>query len=209
MIAIIDYGMGNLRSVQKAFERFEPDTRIVTTAADILVADKLVLPGVGAFGDCNRNLRARGLDAPLLERAEKGVPLLGICVGMQLLFTEGEEKGRHAGLNLIPGRVVRFTGELKVPQIGWNQVAIQPSGKALFQGIPDNADFYFVHSYYPAPKDPSHTAGLTDYGIPYASAVARGTVFGVQFHPEKSQKAGLCLIDNFCKFQARNRIFPS
>ena len=199
MIAIIDCGTGNLRSVQKAFERYYPDSRIVTTPAEIASAGKLVLPGVGAFGDGIRNLRARGLEAPLLEKARAGTPLLGICVGLQLLFTESEEKGRHAGLNLIPGRVLRFPEGLKIPQIGWNQVAVQPSGQALFKGVPDNTDFYFDHSYYVKPDNPYDAAGLTDYGFSYASAVCRGTIMGIQFHPEKSQKAGLMLIDNFCK----------
>jgi len=198
MILIIDYGMGNLRSVQKAFELAAPDVRISADPREVPKADRLVLPGVGAFGDAVKNINRLGLKDPALEHIARGRPFLGICLGMQLLFTEGLEKGRHAGFNVIPGQVLRFPESVKVPQIGWNQVTVQ-GACALFKGIPDNAHFYFVHSYYVAPADPGFVAGLTDYGISYASAVAREAVFGVQFHPEKSQRAGLDMIRNFCK----------
>jgi imidazole glycerol-phosphate synthase subunit HisH len=196
-ITIVDFGAGNLRSVQKAFELFSPDVRVTSNPKDIPKADRLVLPGVGAFGDCIRNIEQLGLKVPLLEYLASGRPFLGICVGLQLLFTESEEKGIHRGLGAIPGRVVRFAPDVKVPQIGWNQVAVQKP-IPLFQGLPDNTFFYFVHSYYVVPDSASDTAGLTDYGLSYASVVARDHVFGVQFHPEKSQKAGLKVLDNFC-----------
>jgi len=198
MILIIDYGMGNLRSVQKAFEKFEKDVRISSDFRRIPGADRVVLPGVGAFGDCVKNIERMGFREPILQFIATGRPFLGICLGLQLLFSKSHEKGEHAGLNIIPGEVVRFTGGVKVPQIGWNQVRIRKE-KPLFNGIPDEAYFYFVHSYYVIPADDGAVAGLTDYGLSYASAVARGNVFGVQFHPEKSQNPGLRLIRNFCR----------
>lgn len=197
MILILDYGVGNLRSVQKAFEKAENDVRISSDFRLIAGADKVVLPGVGAFGE-TRNIEKLGLREPLLEWMRKGRPFLGICVGLQYLLTKGFEKGEHPGLGVVPGEVVRFKGPLKVPQIGWNQVRVLKADP-LFRGIPDNTFFYFVHSYYAAPSDQGMVAGVTDYGIPYASAVASGNIFGVQFHPEKSQQAGLKLIHNFCR----------
>jgi glutamine amidotransferase len=198
MILILDYGMGNLRSVQKAFEQAENAVRISSDYHQISKADKIVLPGVGAFGDAMKNIEKMGFREPMLQFIATGRPFLGICLGMQLLFSDSTEKGTHAGLSVIPGRVVKFPAGEKVPQIGWNQVRIR-NEKPLFEGIPDDTYFYFVHSYYVVPETEAAVAGTTDYGIPYASAVAAGNVFGVQFHPEKSQNPGLRLIRNFCR----------
>ncbi|MSS70385.1 MAG: imidazole glycerol phosphate synthase subunit HisH [Candidatus Latescibacteria bacterium] len=198
MITIIDYGMGNLRSVQKAFERGGHPATITNRAEEVAQATRLVLPGVGAFGEAMDNLRKGALIAPLLNAVGKGVPLLGICLGQQLLFSRSEEMGDHAGLGLLPGRVRRFPPSLRVPHIGWNQAHIQrPS--PLLKGIPDHAFFYFVHSYYVDPADPTDTLTTTDYGIDYASIVGRDRLFGIQFHPEKSQDLGLRLLKNFAE----------
>jgi len=198
MITIVDFGAGNLRSVQKAFELFSKDVRVTSDPKAIPSSDRLVLPGVGAFGDCMKNIESLKLKEPILKFIATGRPFLGICVGMQLLSTQSEEKGMHAGMNVIPGKVIKFPDTEKVPQIGWNQVAFQHQ-IPLFKGIPEDTYFYFVHSYYVAPDSAADVAGLTEYGLPYASVTARNMVFGVQFHPEKSQKAGLKIIDNFCK----------
>jgi glutamine amidotransferase len=198
MITIVDYGMGNLRSVQKAFERGGHAATITSRAEDVGQAARLVLPGVGAFGEAMENLRKGGLIAPLLAAVARGTPLLGICLGQQLLFSRSEEMGDHEGLGLLPGRVRRFLPPLRVPHIGWNQAHIQrPS--PLLEGIPDRAFFYFVHSYYVEPADPTDTLTTTDYGIDYASIVGRGRLFGVQFHPEKSQDLGLRILKNFAE----------
>lgn len=207
MIAIIDYQMGNLRSVQKAFESQGFDT-CVTDDADVMMdANGVVLPGVGAFGDCYRELRSRGLVDRLLEWIDSGRPFLGICLGLQILLTRSEESRRAPGLDVISGQVKRFpAGELKVPHLGWNRVMYShddDNGKTdgsacpLFAGIPEGSYFYFVHSYYVAPDDPTVAAGTTDYGVRFTSAVWRGNIFATQFHPEKSQQAGLKLIQNF------------
>jgi glutamine amidotransferase len=195
-VAIIDYGVGNLRSVEKAFAA-AGSTAVVSGDERVLrEAEALVLPGVGAFAACMGALRARGFDRLVRERAGGGVPLLGVCVGMQMLFEESEEFGRSEGLGLLKGRVRRFDEALRVPHVGWNQVrAKRPH--ALFAGVEDGAFFYFVHSYYCEAGDPEDAVGETDYGVAYASVVARGAVCGVQFHPEKSQAAGLRLLRNF------------
>jgi glutamine amidotransferase len=162
-------------------------------------AQGVILPGVGAFGDAMANLEARRLLAPVLRQAESGKPLLGICLGMQLLFDESEEMGQHRGLGLLPGRVVRFPeGELKVPHIGWNQLHIDRQDP-LVNGIEQGAYAYFVHSYYVAPEEPSDVLASTDYGIEFAAMVGRGAIWGAQFHPEKSQEVGLRLLDNFVR----------
>ena len=206
MIAIIDYQMGNLRSVQKAFEHEGFETHVTDDAAVMTDADGVVLPGVGAFGDCYRELRSRGLVDRLLEWIDSGRPFMGICLGLQILLTRSEESQRAPGLNVIPGQVKRFpAGDLKVPHLGWNRVMYSGDGNGqnpdavcpLFAGIPEGSYFYFVHSYYVAPDDPTVAAGMTDYGIRFASAIWRGNVFATQFHPEKSQQAGLKLIRNF------------
>ncbi len=198
-VAIIDYGVGNLRSVEKAF-RAAGSAAVVTDDVRVLrEAEALVLPGVGAFGACMSALKERGFDALVCERAGEGAPLLGVCVGMQMLFEESEEFGRTEGLGLLKGRVRRFNNDLRVPHVGWNQVeAKRPH--SLVAGIENEAFFYFVHSYYCEADDPEDVVGETEYGSAYASIVARGAVCGVQFHPEKSQSAGLRLLRNFAGY---------
>jgi glutamine amidotransferase len=195
-VAIIDYGVGNLRSVEKAFA-VDGGSAVVSSDEKILrEAERLVLPGVGAFGACMKALSERGFDTLVRERVAKGTPLLGVCVGMQMLFEESDEFGTTAGLGLLRGRVRRFAGDLIVPQVGWNQIS-QRSAHPLFAGIADQTFFYFVHSYYCESDNPAIVIGETEYGATYASVVARGNVCGVQFHPEKSQTAGLRLLSNF------------
>jgi glutamine amidotransferase len=197
MIAIIDYGVGNLRSVEKAFEAIGASAIVTGDLDPIRDADRLVLPGVGAFGECARRLREAGLDQPVLEAAREGKPVLGLCVGLQLMFDEGLEFGSHRGLGLMRGRVVRFPSDgLRVPQIGWNQIEnVKPH--PLLAGLPAGTYFYFVHSYRVEASDPTDVIAETEYGILYPSVCARGSVCGVQFHPEKSQDAGLRLLANF------------
>jgi imidazole glycerol-phosphate synthase subunit HisH len=198
-IAIIDYGVGNLRSVEKAFEAMGCEAVVSGEASVLRAAQRLVLPGVGAFGACMSALSERGFDKLVRERVAEGTPLLGVCVGMQMLFEESEEFGQSKGLSLLHGRVRRFNHELHVPQVGWNQVRQRALEHPLLAGIEDGKFFYFVHSYYCDALDRSDMLGLTDYGIDYASVVGRGRVFGVQFHPEKSQSAGLKLLQNFAR----------
>jgi glutamine amidotransferase len=195
-VAIIDYGVGNLRSVEKAFAATGVDAKVTGEEDEIRAASKLVLPGVGAFGSCMRALAERGFDSLVKQRVADEVPLLGVCVGMQLLFEESEEFGRTAGLGLLKGRVRRFSGDLLVPQVGWNSIR-QARAHRLFEGIANDAFFYFVHSYYCEPRDPEMVLGITEYGSTYASIVAKDNVAGVQFHPEKSQAAGLKMLANF------------
>jgi glutamine amidotransferase len=201
MITIIDYGMGNLRSVQKAFESMGHRAIVTRDHGAIANASHLVLPGVGAFPDCMRNLQQFDLVGPLLEGIHQGKPFLGICLGMQLLFTESEEFGLHKGLNLIKGRVVRFAAKgLKVPHMGWNQLRIKKA-HPLLEGLPQEAYVYFVHSYYVVPDDPGVIATGTDYGVEFASSIAVDHIFASQFHPEKSQKVGLKMLDHFAKLK--------
>ena len=204
MLLLIDYGIGNIRSLEKAFQAVGAEPVRSGNPDDIARADKLVLPGVGAFGACADELKQRGLWEPVRAAAEAGTPLLGVCVGMQLLFDASEEMGEHAGLGLLPGRVVRFDRArgtengrpLKVPHMGWNTVrATRPH--PLFDGLADEAHFYFVHSYHAAPADAADILGETEYGERFPADVQRGNVAGVQFHPEKSQAAGLRLLRNF------------
>jgi glutamine amidotransferase len=212
VISIIDYGCGNLRSVQKSLEQAgAPAIEITNDPARISRADALILPGVGAFRDAMRRLKSSGLAAALIDAARAGVPLLGICLGMQLLLEESAEYGRHAGLGLIPGVCVRFdeeTQQVKVPQVGWNTVQARGGrgvagrhASALFAGIPDHSWFYFVHSYYCVPADPDAVLATTCYGADFCCALGspdpRLRVWGVQFHPEKSSAAGLQLLRNF------------
>jgi glutamine amidotransferase len=203
MITIIDYGMGNLRSVQKGFERVGFQARVTDDPRQVTTADKLVLPGVGAFRDCMTNLEEAGFVEPIKQHVASGRPFLGICLGMQLLFTESEEFGRHAGLDIIPGRVVKFPqglsseGEdLKIPHMGWNRMSIRrPS--PLYAGIDDGSFVYFVHSYYVVPDDPDTIATETDYGVNFCSSIWRDNLVATQFHPEKSQAVGLAMLENF------------
>jgi len=203
MITIIDYGMGNLRSVQKGFERLGFTARVTSNPGEVEHAGKLVLPGVGAFRDCMNNLRTGGFVEPIKRHIESGRPFLGICLGLQLLFAESEEFGRHQGLGIIPGRVVRFPAgmrqegeELKVPHMGWNQIALRRRAP-IFKGVADGAAVYFVHSYYVVPEDEGVVATVTDYGIPFCSSIWRENVMATQFHPEKSQQVGLTILKNF------------
>jgi imidazole glycerol-phosphate synthase subunit HisH len=204
-IAIVDYGMGNLRSVQQALKKAAPeaDVTIVDRPEGIRTADRVVLPGQGAMRDCMRSLRESGLEESVLEAA-RSKPLMGVCVGEQMLFDWSEE-GDTKGLGLLPGKVVRFEldgrlqddgSRFKVPQMGWNRVR-QAAPHPLWDGVPDGSFFYFVHSYYAVPDNRAHTAGETDYGGLFASAVARDNVFATQFHPEKSAESGLRVYRNF------------
>ena len=196
MIAIIDYGMGNLRSVQKAFEFLGFAAEIVEEPERLSGATHLVLPGDAAFGDAMRNLRAAGWDQAILEGIAAKKPFLGICVGLQLMFSESEEMGQHSGLGILLGKCVRFPVTERVPQIGWNQVAIKRD-VPLLAGVPEGSFFYFVHSFYVETANESDCVATTDYGLDYTSIAGSGRVFGVQFHPEKSQAHGLRLLDNF------------
>lgn len=207
-VAIVDYGMGNLRSVAKAVEHVAPGWRIEVTAdpAVLAGADRVIVPGQGAMPDCMRELKARGLDRAVVQAAA-AKPFLGICVGLQMLFGHAEE-GDVMGLEILPGRVPRFPVEamvspdgsrLKVPHMGWNEVH-QAMPHPLWEGIADDTRFYFVHSYYVEPASPEVIAGSTMYGIPFTSAVARANIFAVQFHPEKSAEAGLRLLGNFMRW---------
>lgn len=199
-IAVIDYEMGNLRSVQKALERVGAGAVITRDPDVIMGAAAAVLPGVGAFGACMENLRRHGLVEPVKIFAASGRPFLGICVGMQILFDESEEFGPVAGLGILPGKIVRFAadpaGKRKVPQMGWNALRIQKRAPHL-EGVKDGAQVYFVHSYYPVPSDPDVVATTTEYGVTFASSVWQDNVFATQFHPEKSQAVGLRILANF------------
>ncbi|HIJ83178.1 MAG: imidazole glycerol phosphate synthase subunit hisH [Magnetococcales bacterium] len=206
MITVIDYGSGNLRSVAKALEKSGGRVMISHRPEDIVQADRIVLPGVGAFGDCRANLEMAQLLEPVLNHINKGKPFLGICVGMQLLFSEGHEFGIHPGLGLFAGQVIGFDKTmpdpnnvpmaLKIPHMGWNQVR-QTAPHPLWQGIPQEAWFYFVHSYHGIPNDRKMIAGESVYGIPFCAAIARDNLFATQFHPEKSQSFGLKMMENF------------
>ena len=204
MILLVDYGIGNLRSVQKALEAAGGDVVVGSTPAAVATAEKILLPGVGAFGDGMEGLHARGLVTPLQEAAQRGVPLLGICLGMQLLFESSEEAPGVPGLGLLPGEVRRFPeglsddegNRLKIPHTGWNQIWPQRD-HPLLEGIAAGAYAYFNHAYYCAPAKPADVLAETDYGLRYASVVGRGALFGVQFHPEKSQAVGLQILRNF------------
>ncbi len=203
MISVIDYDMGNLRSVAKALERVGAEVRVTRSARAVADSTHVVLPGVGAFGECMRNLDRYGLLGPITGAIGSGKPFLGICLGLQLLFDESEEDGPVEGLGVIPGRVVRFAkgrkedGELlKVPHMGWNDIGIRKESR-LLSGIEDGSYFYFVHSYYAAPDDPSVVLTTTGYGVEFASSVERDNVMACQFHPEKSQGLGLEMLRNF------------
>jgi glutamine amidotransferase len=197
-ILIVDYGMANLRSVQKAFEKVGHAAEITSDPNRVAEADRLVLPGVGAFRDAIALLRDSGLAAPIIEHVRAGKPFLGICLGLELLFTTSYEDGEHRGLDLFPGDVVRFADVpgLKVPHMGWNQLRIRQPAPVLGD-VPDGSAVYFVHSYYVVPKDSSLIATETDYPTPFASSIWHENVFATQFHPEKSQKVGLAMLRRF------------
>ena len=207
MIAIVDYGMGNLRSVWKAFRHLGADARLTQNPQELADARAVVVPGVGAFRDCMANLERLALMEPIVDAIGNGKPYLGICLGLQILFDESEEFGRTQGLGVLKGRVVRFPSDmrpqgstngrpLKVPQIGWNSLNIVRQAP-VFQGISQGPHCYFVHSYYGKPEDPGVIASLTEYGIEFASSVWKDNLFACQFHPEKSQAVGLKLLRNF------------
>jgi glutamine amidotransferase len=202
-IGIVDYGMGNRRSVEKALERVGARARITRDLAELRAADGLVVPGVGAFPEAMRRLRQLELDQVITERADEGVPVLGICLGLQLLFDSSVELGGAEGLGLLPGAVSELqTGKLKLPHIGWNLVRwSRPS--PLTAGLPEACAFYHVHSFVPRPADEAHVLGRSEYGEPFVSAVEREPLFGVQFHPEKSSAHGLRLLANFTSICAR------
>ncbi len=208
MLSIVDYGMGNLRSVAKAFEHLGCSARITRTAGDIEQADRLVVPGVGAFADAMAALNSRGLVEPILSFIDSGKPVLGICLGLQLFFEVSYEDGQHQGLGVWPGRCIRFdfsdhpqSGNLKIPHMGWNTIATQ-SDCPLFKGLPEGSYVYFVHSYYVVPGQQEISAALTEYGpVTFTSAAWKDNVFATQFHPEKSQRVGLEMLQNFIDYQ--------
>jgi glutamine amidotransferase len=210
MIAIVDYGMGNLRSVHKAVERTGYEAQVTTDPQEVLDASKIILPGVGAFRDCMHNLEELRLLEPVIRSIETGKPFLGICLGLQLLFEESDEFGLHKGMGILPGRVTRFPEDIQdpetgqpypIPHMGWNTIEIKKD-IPLFAGIESGSFFYFVHSYYAIPQDPTDIAAATPYGIEFVCAVQHDNIFAVQFHPEKSQEVGLRLLKNFGGFKA-------
>lgn len=198
-VTIVDYGVGNLRSVQKALEHSGKSVAIASDPAAIRAARRVLLPGVGAFGAAVQRLHETGLDEALRDAARDGTPLLGICLGMQLLLDQSHEKGDRDGLGLVSGEVVRFAENgLKVPQIGWNTVT--PNGSPLLDGIPDGTMYYFAHSFYCRPAEAGVVGGTTDYGGDYCSVIAAGNIHGAQFHPEKSGRAGLEFLKRFAEY---------
>ena len=199
-IVIIDYGMGNLRNVQKGFEQIGFETKVTRNKKEIERASAIVLPGVGAFKDCMENLEKFGLIEPLLRSVEEGKPYLGICLGLQILFSESEEFGSQKGLNLIKGKVVKFKPdqEHKVPHMGWNTIEKERENPFL-QGIESGDFFYFVHSYYVVPEEVKWIATFTTYGKPFVSSIWKERLFATQFHPEKSQEKGLRILENFAR----------
>lgn len=198
-VTIVDYQMGNLRSVQKALEHVGVEATISNDPSQITSADRLILPGVGAFRDAIREIKTRDLVQPIKDFIASGRPFLGICLGLQLLFDVSEEGGQYEGLGVLPGRVVRFElpAEYKVPHMGWNRVKAEQADVPAFAGLPSDPYFYFVHSYYVRPDDASVVWLTSDYGGAFCAAVARDNVIATQFHPEKSQAHGLRLLENF------------
>ena len=207
MIAIVDYGMGNLRSVHKAIEAVGGDAKIVCSPEDVAKADKIILPGVGAFRDAIAKVRSVGLDEALVEAVNKGVPLMGICLGLQLLFEVSFEDGEHTGLGIVAGKVLKFDFEdvlagssekLSIPHMGWNSIELdQPC--VLFEGLDQSPYVYFAHSYYVQPTNDQVIATRTHYGFPFVSSICQDNVMGTQFHPEKSQSVGLKILKNFVR----------
>lgn len=197
MIAIMDYGMGNLRSVQAGLEYIGQRAFVTDDPKKIKDASAVILPGVGAFGDAIKRLNETGIGDAFRKAVSSGKPCLGICLGLQLIFSESEEGGLYKGLGILPGRVIRFSNNLKVPHMGWNQIDIKKPDIAILRNIPDHSYMYFVHSYYVIPEDTSVIATSTSYGIDFTSMIAKDNLFATQFHPEKSQKIGLQLLRNF------------
>lgn len=201
MITIIDYGMGNLRSVEKAVELFNSKVKVSSSAKDVLTSDKVILPGVGAFGKAMEELRKRDLVGAIRDIIKKGKPFLGICLGLQLLFSKSEEGGSIHGLNILKGRVRRFRDmdRLKIPHMGWNEIKIKniESGTGILNGVPDGSFMYFVHSYFVEPVDKDIIICETDYGNNFTSGIHKDNIYAFQFHPEKSQRRGLEIIKNF------------
>jgi glutamine amidotransferase len=191
--------MGNLRSVEKGFLKVGVDARVVTEPGAVDDAGAVVLPGVGAFRDCMKNLAGMSLTEPIVRSIEKGKPYLGICLGLQVLFSESEEFGTYEGLNIIKGKVRKFRTDLKVPHMGWNNVKLLRR-PPVFEGIRDESFFYFVHSFYVDPEDTNVIAATTDYGITFTSMVWKDNIIATQFHPEKSQETGLVILKNFGDF---------
>ncbi|GKU77735.1 imidazole glycerol phosphate synthase subunit HisH [Paenibacillus sp. L3-i20] len=196
MIAIIDYGMGNLHSVSKAVERLGYEAVITADPTTISGASGAILPGVGAYGDAMQNLRETGLDEVAKRYAASGKPMLGICLGMQLLFSESAEYGQNEGLDLLPGEVIRFSGNYKIPHMGWNKLSFREQNSPLFKGLTEG-HVYFVHSFHAKPKAESDLLATTDYYGPVTAIVGRNNVYGMQFHPEKSGELGMALLGNF------------
>jgi glutamine amidotransferase len=205
MIAIVDYGAGNLRSVANAIGRLDYEPKIVSTPEEVLEARAVVLPGVGAAADTMTSLKRLGLVGPIQRYITEGRPFLGVCIGLQVLFDGTEEGGWHECLGIIPGVVRRLPPGLKIPHMGWNQVK-QRVSHPIFDGIPDEDSFYFVHSYYVEPEDSSLVAGETEYGIPICSVIVRDNLIATQFHPEKSGETGLRIYNNFIKMAAGNAV---
>lgn len=201
MIALVDYGMGNLRSVEKALEKVGFNVKRTSNPDDLDKSDAIVVPGVGAFGDAIHNLQRLGLKDKIIDLIKEGKPYLGICLGLQILFEYGYEFGQHEGLGIIKGSVVRFDERLpiKIPHMGWNQVWFKKPSK-MYEGLKDGEFFYFVHSYYAKPDDEEVIATTTDYAVDFCSSIEIDNIWAVQFHPEKSQKAGLKLLENFKNF---------
>lgn len=202
MIAIVDYGMGNLRSVEKGFQKVGVEVTVTSDPAAVDNADAVVLPGVGAFRDCIRNLADLKLTDAVVRSIGKGKPYLGICLGLQVLFSESEEFGTCRGLDIFRGKVVRFRTGLKVPHMGWNTVSVGRR-PPIFGDIEDQSYFYFVHSFYVVPEDRDIVAGTTEYGEPFTSMIWKDNVFATQFHPEKSQDLGLKILKGFGEFVRR------
>lgn len=199
MIVIIDYGMGNLHSVGKALEKVGAKVKISSNPKDILKANKLVLPGVGAFKEAIQELKKRKLIKPIIRQIKKGKLFLGLCLGLQLLFEESEEGGKVKGLGILSGRVKKFSSRLKIPHMGWNQIKKKKPNCPLFKNIPEESYMYFVHSYYVAPQDKSVIAATTNYGVDFTSVVWKDNIYAFQGHPEKSQNLGIKILENFVR----------
>jgi imidazole glycerol-phosphate synthase subunit HisH len=198
VITVVDYKLNNLRSLENTLRRLGHDVLVTSEPEDVRRATKLILPGVGAFGDGMRNLHEFGLSAPFIEKVQVGTPTLGICLGMHLLFSESDEFGHHEGLNLLKGRVVKLPAHLRVPHMGWNQLHLKQSN-GLTKGVPESSFVYFVHSYYAEPAAHEIILATTDYEMEFPAIVHTGNIWATQFHPEKSQHIGERLLDNFAR----------